>query len=120
MAPDQASTEDQCAVEVTVSLIAGKWKPILLFHLLEGRKRFSELKALVPAASDRMLTRSLRELVDDALICRMAYAEVPVRVEYALTEDGRSLVPILQQMSDWGYERSRKGTGVRQDDQIPE
>ena len=97
--------ESECAVEVTVALIGGKWKPILLFHLLDGLKRYSELQRLVPAASDRMLTRSLRELEADGLVSRTIHAEVPPRVEYALTDDGRSLVPILQAMSEWGGQR---------------
>ena len=97
--------ERECAVEVTVALIGGKWKPILLFHLLDGLQRYSQLQRLVPAASDRMLTRSLRELEADGLVSRTIHAEVPPRVEYALTDDGRSLVPILQAMSEWGSKR---------------
>lgn len=95
-------TEKRCAVEVTIAVIGGKWKPILLFHMLDGPLRYSELQRRVPRATDRMLTRSLRELETDGLISRDMYAEVPVRVEYALTARGRSLVPILQAMSDWG------------------
>ena len=102
--PTPPSTRE-CAVEVTVSLIGGKWKPILLFHLLDGLKRYSELQRLVPAASDRMLTRSLRELEADGLVSRTIHAEVPPRVEYALTDEGCSLVPILQAMSRWGSQR---------------
>jgi DNA-binding HxlR family transcriptional regulator len=94
--------ERDCAVEVTVAMIGGKWKPILLFHLLDGPHRYSELAQRVPGASERMLTRSLRELEADGLLCRTVYAEVPTRVEYALTERGESLVPVLQAMSEWG------------------
>lgn len=94
-----------CPVETTVAVIGGKWKPILLFHLLSGEKRFSELKRLVPGASDRMLTKSLRELEEDMLIHREVFAEVPVRVEYRLAKDGESLIPILNAMSAWGLER---------------
>ncbi|MEM7441798.1 MAG: helix-turn-helix domain-containing protein [Pseudomonadota bacterium] len=98
--------ETECAVEATVAVIGGKWKPILLFHMLGGPKRFSELQRLVPQASDRMLTRSLRELEADRLILREIYAEVPVRVEYSLSKDGKSLIPILNAMSDWGGKRA--------------
>lgn len=91
-----------CAVETTVAMISGKWKPILLFHLTSGDKRYSELQRLLPQASDRMLTRSLRELEQDGLILRTVFAEVPVRVHYGLTERGMSLIPVLNVMSAWG------------------
>ena len=95
-----------CAVEATVAVIGGKWKPILMFHLVSGEKRFSELKRLLPRASDRMLTRSLRELEEDGLIDREVAAEVPVRVTYSLTQDDISLIPVLNAMSDWGAARA--------------
>jgi DNA-binding HxlR family transcriptional regulator len=98
--------QDMCAVEVTVAVIGGKWKPIIMFHLVSGEKRFSDLKRLLPQTSDRMLTRSLRELEQDELIKREIMAEVPVRVTYSLTDDGTSLIPVLNAMSDWGIARS--------------
>lgn len=97
--------QSNCAVEATVAVIGGKWKPILLFHLLSGQKRYSELQKLLPLASDRMLTRSLRELEQDRIISRTIIPEVPVRVEYALTKDGLSLIPVLNAMSAWGNSR---------------
>lgn len=106
LAPFAVPTEKTCAVETTLAAIGGKWKPILLYHLLTGPHRYSRLQRLVPRATDRMLTRSLRELEQDQLLTRSVYAEVPVRVEYELTSSGRSLVPILQAMSDWGRGRS--------------
>lgn len=105
-APIIVPAEKTCAVETTLAVIGGKWKPILLYHLLTGPHRYSRLQRLVPRATDRMLTRSLRELEQDQLLTRSVYAEVPVRVEYQLTASGRSLVPILQAMSDWGRSRS--------------
>ncbi|MCL3880726.1 helix-turn-helix domain-containing protein [Marivita sp. GX14005] len=106
--PERPSVqESDCAVESTVAVIGGKWKPILLFHLLAGPRRYSDLARLVPGASDRMLTRSLRELEADGLVRREVFAEVPARVEYSLTRDGRTLVPVLQAMSDWGSKRGR-------------
>ena len=101
-------TVDECPVEVAVSMIGGKWKPVLLFHLMMGAKRYSELQRLVPRASDRMLTRSLRELAGDGLVHREVFAEVPVRVEYSLTTDGETLYPILAEMSRWGTNRQNK------------
>jgi DNA-binding HxlR family transcriptional regulator len=101
------ASETECAVETTVAVVGGKWKPILLFHLLSGAKRYSQLQKLVPQASDRMLTRTLRELEEDKLIDRCVFAEVPARVEYSLTRDGESLIPVLNAMSDWGSRRSK-------------
>lgn len=99
-------TENKCSVEATVAVIGGKWKPIILFHLVSGEKRFSDLKRLLPQTSDRMLTRSLRDLEQDDLIRRTITAEVPVRVTYSPSKDGASLIPVLNAMSDWGAARA--------------
>lgn len=100
-------TVDECPVEFALKMIGGKWKPVLLFHLMMGTKRYSELQKLVSSASDRMLTRSLRELESDRLVYREVFAEVPVRVEYSLTADGKSLYPILAEMNRWGTQRQK-------------
>lgn len=91
-----------CDVEATLSVIGGRWKPILVCHLLDGRKRFGELRRLTPNATERMITLQLRELEADGVIDRHVYAEVPPRVEYELTAFGRSLEPILNLMQAWG------------------
>lgn len=91
-----------CDVEATLSVVGGRWKPVLLCHLLEGRKRFGELRRLTPNATERMITLQLRELEADGVVARHVFAEVPPRVEYELTEFGRSLEPILVLMQDWG------------------
>lgn len=91
-----------CDVEATLSVIGGRWKPILVCHLLEGRKRFGELRRLTPNATERMITLQLRELEADGVISRHVFAEVPPRVEYELTEFGRSLEDILSLMQAWG------------------
>ena len=91
-----------CDVEATLSVIGGRWKPVLVCHLLAGRKRFGELRRLTPNATERMITLQLRELEADDVLSRHVYAEVPPRVEYELTEFGRSLEPILDQMQSWG------------------
>ncbi|NEO84977.1 MAG: helix-turn-helix transcriptional regulator [Spirulina sp. SIO3F2] len=91
-----------CDVEATLSVIGGRWKPILICHLLDGRKRFGELRRLTPNATERMITLQLRELEADGVLSRHVYAEVPPRVEYELTEFGRSLEPLLLLMQEWG------------------
>ncbi|MBB6669745.1 winged helix-turn-helix transcriptional regulator [Cohnella nanjingensis] len=95
--------EINCEKELTLAVIGGKWKLIILWHLgLEGTKRFGELKKMIPSITQKMLTNQLRELEDDRLVRRQVYAEVPPRVEYSLTEYGESLMPILQLMYRWG------------------
>ena len=91
-----------CDVEATLSVIGGRWKPVLVCHLLAGRKRFGELRRLVPNATERMITLQLRELEADGVIDRHVFAEVPPRVEYEVTEFGRSLEAILKSMQEWG------------------
>lgn len=91
-----------CDVEATLSVSGGRWKPILVCHLLAGRKRFGELCRLTPNATQRMITLQLRELEADGVISRHVYAEVPPRVEYEVTEFGRSLEAILALMQEWG------------------
>ena len=87
-------------------LLKGKYKPDILIHLGKGRRRFSELRRAIPGISERMLTRHLQELERDGVILRTAFAEVPPRVEYQLTDAGRTLCPILKQMWAWGRSRS--------------
>ena len=91
-----------CDVEATLSVIGGRWKPVLVCHLLSGRKRFGELRRLTPNATERMIALQLRELEADGVVSRHVYAEVPPRVEYEITEFGRSLEAILVLMQEWG------------------
>lgn len=91
-----------CAVAATVDVAGGKWKPIILFHLLSGRRRFGELRRLVAGVSQRSLTMQLRALETDGIVSREIFAEIPPRVEYALTEFGLTLAPVLKAMSEWG------------------
>ena len=91
-----------CPVEATLELIGGKWKGIVLYYLLDGRLRFSELKRKIGCVTQRMLTKQLRELEDVGLVNRIVYAEVPPRVEYELTKAGKTLKPILNALKKWG------------------
>ncbi|MEM7455136.1 MAG: helix-turn-helix domain-containing protein [Planctomycetota bacterium] len=95
-----------CPVEATLELIGGKWKGIVLYHLLAGRLRFSELKRAIGCVTQRMLTKQLRELEDVGLVNRIVYAEVPPRVEYELTDEGKSLEQILNLLKEWGESRA--------------
>ncbi|MHA7964823.1 winged helix-turn-helix transcriptional regulator [Paenibacillus sp. CAU 1782] len=95
--------EINCEKELTLAVIGGKWKLIILWHLgLEGTKRFSELKKMIPHITQKMLTNQLRELEEDLLVERKVYAEVPPRVEYSLSDYGSTLMPVLRLMYDWG------------------
>jgi DNA-binding HxlR family transcriptional regulator len=92
-----------CEKELTLSVIGGKWKMLILWHLgREGTKRFGELKALMPGITQRMLVNQLRELEEDLIVQRKVYPVVPPKVEYSLTEHGKSLMPILDSMYKWG------------------
>ena len=95
-------TMERCSVTKTMDVIGGKWKSVALFYMLERKRRFNELKRLMPSITQRMLTLQLRELERDGLITRTVYPEVPPHVEYALTDLGRTLEPILKLLCSWG------------------
>ena len=100
-------TIDNCPVEATLDLIGGKYKALILWHLSDGKLRFSELRQRITKATPKMLTQQLRELESQDLIHREVYPVIPPKVEYSLTETGRSLMPILVAMRDWGAEYLR-------------
>lgn len=102
-------TNDRCPVEATLELIGGKYKALILWHLSEKELRFSELKKHLATATPKMLTQQLRELEAQRLIHREVYPVIPPKVEYSLTTLGRSLMPVLAAMRDWGagYLRSK-------------
>jgi DNA-binding HxlR family transcriptional regulator len=97
-----------CSVEVALDIIGGKWKGVVLYHLLKGTKRFSELRRLIPSVSQRMLTKQLRELESFHLVKRTVYPVVPPKVEYALTELGQTLEPVLSSLKSWGESYGRQ------------
>ncbi|MFC4803252.1 winged helix-turn-helix transcriptional regulator [Neobacillus sp. GCM10023253] len=92
-----------CEKELTLEIIGGKWKMLILWYLgKEGTKRFNQLKSLMPGITQRMLVNQLRELEDDQIVHREVYPVVPPKVEYSLTEQGKTLLPILESMYEWG------------------
>ncbi|MBF9033943.1 transcriptional regulator [Rhodobacterales bacterium HKCCE2091] len=91
-----------CSVEAAIGLIDGKWKSIILWHLLSGTLRFNEIRRHVENCTPRMLTNQLREMEADGLITRKVYAQVPPKVEYSLSDLGRSMEPILRALKAWG------------------
>ena len=95
---------DNCPVEATLDLIGGKYKALILWHLSDGTLRFSQLRRLIHGATPKMLTQQLRELEASSLVRREVYPVIPPKVEYSLTELGKSLLPILVAMRDWGAE----------------
>lgn len=94
--------EQICSVEAAINEIGGKWKPLILYSLKEGKQRFNEINKKLPAITQRMLTKTLRELESDEIIHRKIYAEVPPKVEYCLTKKGDSVMPILDALCQWG------------------
>ena len=99
---NKISIENGCGMSYTLTLIGGRWKPAILWRLIKGKMRYSELRNSIPDVTERILVLHLREMEKDGLIKRIVYAEVPPRVEYELTEKGISLRPVLKQLSDWG------------------
>lgn len=106
---DRYDCSEGCPVEATLDLIGGKWKGVILYHLLEGTHRFGELRRKLPSVTQRMLTKQLRELEECGVIRRVVHAEVPPRVEYSLTPLGETLRPVVLALKEWGdrYQRAR-------------
>jgi len=95
-----------CEKELTLSIISGKWKVVILWHLgFEGPHRFSDLQKLFPKISHKILTNQLRELMEDGIVHRVVYPDTPPKVEYSITELGMTLLPIVQMMYEWGKKR---------------
>lgn len=108
-----------CAVVRTVSYIGGKWKPIILIRLINGRVRFGKLTMQIPDISRKILTQQLKELQDDGLILRHQFQEKPPRVEYELSDRGKTLIPILKAMFDWGVQMEDPETRATWDPVVP-
>ena len=96
--------KSNCPVVATLDMIGGKYKALILWHLVEDTRRFGELRRLIPQATQKMLTQQLRELEEDNLLIRTVYPVVPPKVEYRLSELGQSIRPILEAICKWGTE----------------
>lgn len=96
----------RCPAEATLHVIGGRWKVLILWHLLAGTKRFSELRRAMDGVTQKMLTQQLREMERDGVVSRRVYAEVPPRVEYSLTDRGATLRPVVEAMCAWGKARA--------------
>ena len=103
---------DHSPVQATLDFIGGKYKALILWHLSEGKLRFTELRRQVGSATPKVLTQQLRELESQELIHREVYADVPPKVEYSLTETGRSLLPVIKAMRDWGAAHLRSAKQI--------
>lgn len=99
-----------CPVRVTADVISGKWKPLILYFLKPGAKRYGELRKEVSAPSHKVLTEHLRQLERDGVVSRRVYAQVPPKVEYSLSAYGKTLIPILNLMARWGTRHVAKKT----------
>ena len=102
MTLEDKQTESACPVTYCLNVIGGKWKPVIIFCIANGVDRFGAMQRAVPGITKQMLTKQLRELEADEIISRKVYAEVPPRVDYALTDKGRTVLPVIAQMKAWG------------------
>lgn len=93
-----------CPIEATLNVIGGKWKPMILCLLANDTLRYNKIQQLIPEVSPKMLTKQLRELEDDGLVARKMYPEIPPKVEYSITDFGRTVLPVLKTLLDWGAE----------------
>ncbi|MCD7975883.1 MAG: helix-turn-helix transcriptional regulator [Tannerellaceae bacterium] len=96
-----------CSLELAMTIIGGKWKPMIIFHLKDGPLRSGELQRTLPQISNKMFTQSIRELERSGMIERIVYAVIPPKVEYQLTPAGQSLLPIVLELARWGIEISQ-------------
>ena len=102
------ANDNKCPAEFTLAMIGGRWKIPIIFHLLEGRKRFTELARALHGVTQKMLTQQLREMARNGLVERKVFAQVPPKVEYSLTGLGTSLRPVVDAMCRWGEEHGEK------------
>jgi DNA-binding HxlR family transcriptional regulator len=107
---DNESTQGTTFVQTTLKVLGGKWKILILWHLRDNLKRFSELKREIPEITEKMLIQQLRELERDGIVSRKVYSEVPPKVEYSFTEYGLSLKPVLETLCKWGEDHLKRNS----------
>lgn len=95
-------------VQATLKVLGGKWKLLILWHLKDKARRYSELKRLIPEITEKMMIQQLRELESDGIVSRNTLAEMPPKVEYAFTDYGRTIIPVLKPLCDWGQEHLKR------------
>lgn len=95
-------------VQATLKVLGGKWKLLILWHLKDKAKRYSELKRLIPEITEKMMIQQLRELESDGIVSRNTLAEMPPKVEYDFTDYGRTIIPVLKPLCDWGQEHLKR------------
>ena len=96
-----------CGTSVTMDIIGGKWKAVILWHLVEGKKRFAELHKQIPTMTERILSLQLKQLEADGIVDRVVFTlKPPLKVEYSLTDFGKTLIPVIQTIAKWGSEVS--------------
>jgi DNA-binding HxlR family transcriptional regulator len=102
-----------CPVEITLEVLGGKWKPVILWHLRQDARRFLELQRLIPGITRKMLTQQLRDLERDGTVKRKVYHQLPAKVEYALSTHGRTLRPVLHELCKWGVKHRAKAVASK-------
>lgn len=101
-------SSEECGIEYTLQKMGGKWKPLILWFLAKnGTKRYGEIRRFIPSVTNKMLSQQLKELVADKLVKRKDYQTIPPKVEYTITSEGETLIPILDLMCAWGYDRQQ-------------
>lgn len=98
----------ECPIETVIHVLGGKWKPTIMWHLVESTRRYNDLEKLIPDVSQKMLTQHLRDLEQEGVIQRTVYPTVPPKVEYSLSEYGRTLVPVAEVMCAWGEQHNER------------
>lgn len=104
----EEQTEGTLFVQATLKILGGKWKILILWHLKDKARRYSELKRLMPEITEKMLIQQLRELENDGIVNRKVYSDIPPKVEYSFTDYGRSLEPVLKALCEWGQEHLKR------------
>lgn len=105
---NQMNDTPECPIETVIHVLGGKWKPRICRHLIESTRRFSDLEKLIPAVSQKMLTQHLRDLEREGVVERTVHPVIPPKVEYSLSDYGKTFIPVLEAMSVWGQNHKKR------------